>query len=278
MRVGEWKKELKRIGQPRYTSEQIADYIAIAENASCAFGPDAGIGLSDALLKPQAGERGKALKELAVLRLNLASALLLSQTPIKLPELTQASSVGAATAEIEGIVCTANQTDAAYKRAHDMAESINKGKGVGYGMDGSASIARATYKGADVTTKLKPIKDIVDVYINEPLNLQRWNTGLLSPDANVLLPYVRIDSYRFDRGATLEVMQVRPDGAMISLGTAVPTVRDRDYRETFTFHLWNISSISQLASTELRLYVRDPDSDGDSEHVKVDAVEIRFSY
>ena len=91
------------------------------------------VGIREVLTKsPISGEWGHALKEHAVLRLNLASSRLYAATPISLPELTTAQTMGAAVAEIEGILApgrTPAPTKEEYQHARRLAETMNAGKG-----------------------------------------------------------------------------------------------------------------------------------------------------
>ncbi len=139
LRQSDWKKELKQAGKPRYTPAQISGFIATAEASSGVFAEVAGI--REVMLKsPVQGELGHALKEHAALRLNLASSRLYEATPVNLPELTAARTIGAVVAEIEGILApgrTPAPTKNEYQRVRKLAEAINKGNGSGFRADWS---------------------------------------------------------------------------------------------------------------------------------------------
>ena len=82
------------------------------------------------------GDLGQALKEYAALRLNLASSRLYEATPVNLPDLTTAKTIGAAVTEIEGILApgrTPAPTKDDYQRVRKLAEAMNSGKGLGSG-------------------------------------------------------------------------------------------------------------------------------------------------
>lgn len=281
LRVADWKKEIRQTGHPFFTATDLGFYAGKAEEASHVF-PEVtwGESILDVIINPSVGQQGQARKEHAALQMNIAVGRLLLKTPVNLPQLTTATTVAAVVTEIEGLLAPAyRQMDSEYERARKLAEALNKGKGIGYGLDGGGQIARATYKGADVTNKLKTVKDEVDLVLGQPIYLLRWNTGSIDPNNVVINPQVRIRVKRFDNGGIVEVMQVLTDGTEISLGTAVPTVWNRDVNAAFTFYLWNAPTVATLQNLELRVYLRDPADDGGSaEHARVDSAELVFRY
>ncbi len=279
MRVADWKKEVKQVGKPRYTPTEVSQFIASAETNSAVFAEVES--LNTALLGPAPSAEHKAHKEYAALRLNMASNRLLAKTPIRLSSLTTTTTVGAATAEIEAILAPPGaQMDSEYQRAEAIARALNSSEGVGYGLATLSSVSRATYWGYDVTSSLRPDGSVVDAYLRGgPIYLTRWSPGSLSGTANIFNPRLRLKVQSFYNGGVLEVKQKLPDGSLVSLGVLVPTVWNKDIKATYMLDVWRVSTLSDLVSTEFRLYVVDPDNDnGPEEHIKVDAVEMSFSY
>jgi hypothetical protein len=278
LRVSEWKKELKQAGHPHYTPAELGQIITTAEAASQVF-PEA-VSVRDALVQPAPRPEDKARKQHAALQLNLASNRLLPGTPVRLPELTDATTVAAAVAEIEGLLWPpATQPASEYRRAEAIAKALNSGEGLGSGLTGSARPSHATHKGNEVASHLKRDGKTVDLYEEDnPIYLLTWNAGNLNPTTIVVHPQIRLTVATFYNGGVLEVVQVR-NGQMVVLGTAVPSVWNTTINATYTFDLWNVTTLGGLANTELRIYTRDPDSDpGPKEHIKVDAAELTFDY
>lgn len=278
--VSEWKKELKQAGKPHYTPAELEQIIATAEARSQVFTET--VGVRDALLKPAPHPEDKARKQHAALQLNLASGRLLPQTPVHLPELTTATTVGAAVAEIEGLLWPpAVQVDAEYRRAEKIAKELDRGRGLGSGLISSATPDHAVYKGHEVANQLKRAGDgkVVDLdEEDDPIYLFTWNTGNLASTTILVRPQIRLTIATFYNGGVLEVVQVR-NGQTVVLGTAVPSTWNTPVNAAFTFDLWNVPTLADLVNTELRLYVRDPAGDpGPKEHVKVEAAEVIFDY
>jgi hypothetical protein len=111
-----------------------------------------------------------------------------------------------------------------------------------------------------------------------PIVLSKWSAGSLDPTLNVFRPQLRLFIQIFYNGGTLEVMQKLSNGAIVSLGTVTPAYWNKDIKTYYTFDLWRVASVGELASLELRVYVRDPDNDTGVEHVKIDLAELSFSY
>lgn len=255
LRQADWKKELRQYGRPRYTTEQLNSFIATAEASSRVF-TEMGYGIRDTLLKrPIRGTQGSALQEHAALWLNLASKRLFDATPIRLPELTNQTTVRGARDEIEAVLLKVGQTTAEYERARKLARSINAGKGLGYGKQGTMQASRATYRGSSVASRLRPGGEYVDMY-DVPLYAQSWSSGTLNPSTNVLNPQVRIKALAFYGNAVLEVQQTLPDGRTISLGTATPSDWNTSVNATYTFGLRGVTTVSELASARLQFYTR----------------------
>lgn len=278
LRVADWKRELKQVGRPRYTPAQIQGFILTVEAASNVF-PE-GSEVEDALLLPAKSQEARARKEHVALQLNIASSRLLPKTPVNLPDLTTATTVAAAVAEIEGLLWPpASQPHSEYQRARAIAHNLNHNKGLGYGLDGVAVLEMGTYKGANVTKKLAPKGDDVDQYMDQAIFLRRWSFKNLGPETQVFDPQIRVGVKRFDNGGVLEVMQVLPDGRELSLGFAVPDRWNKDVNAIYMFHLRDVATVDDMINAQLRLYVRDPDLDGGpKEHIRVDSVELVFRY
>ena len=276
MRAADWKNEIRRTGRPRYSVAEVNAFIATAQTASGVF-PEI-TPLVDALLRPTQGDEGQARKEYAALQLNVASGRLLARTPIHLSTLTTATTVGGAVAEIERLLKpAASQLNATYRRLRSLAETLNKGDGVGYGLTNVSVTARATYRGADVTSVLRRGGDVVDLMLGEPLYVTRWSPGNLDPGINVFRPRVRVRVNTFYNGGVLDAFQKLPNGDLVSLGTIVPPFWNKDVKTDYSFDLWRISNLSDLVSTEIRLVTRDRDG-GSAAHIKIDAAEMVFDY
>lgn len=278
MNVGEWKKEVKQIGHPHYTPAEVAQFITLGQNSSALF-PEV-VTLEDALLHPAPGSEGKARKQYAAFLLNMMSGRLMPKTPVNLPNLTTATTVAAVRTELEGILYPpAAQLDSTYRRAEDIADALNKGQGLGYGLTGVSAVSRATYKGSNVTSYLKSGGPVVDVFTDSPLYLTKWSPGSLDPTINIFRPQIRFKVQVFYNGAVLDVVQKLSDGRLVTLKTIVPPIWNKDVKTTYTADLWRVATLADLASTELQLVVRDPDGDsGPPEHVKIDSAELVFQY
>ena len=280
MRQGDWKKELKQAGKPRYTPAQIDGFVASAEASSGVFAEV--VGIREVLLKsPVQGDLGQALKEYAALRLNLASSRLYAATPVHLPELTTATTVGAAVVEIEVSLApgrTPAPTKDEYQRVRKLAEAINKGTGLGSGKTAVWAPAYATYRGTSVVSKLRPAGDIVELGMDEPAYLRNWSNGTLDPATNVFSPQVRFKIKTFIDGGVLDVVQKLPNGSTVLLGTIVHPVWNKDVNATYTLDLRGMSTAAELTSTEIRLVVRDISADGKPARVRIDSAELVFKY
>ncbi len=183
MRVADWKQELKQVGKPRYSPADVNSFITTTETSSGVF-PEQ-LPLADALLLPPKGGEGLLLKQYAALRLNVASSRLLPRTPVNLPELTPNTTVGNVIAEIESALLA--KTSEQYKRLEKLADALNSGKGIGYGMTNSVKLARAFYYGKERTADLKTIGNgTVDAYAVSPIFLQKWSPGTLDPNTRHL--------------------------------------------------------------------------------------------
>ena len=276
MRATDWKNEIRRTGRPRYSVAEVNAFIATAQTASGVFPEIAP--LVDALLRPTQGDEGQARKEYAALQLNVASGRLLARTPIHLSTLTTATTVGGAVAEIERLLAPpSTQLSATYRRVRSLAETLNKGEGVGYGLTAVSATTRATYRGADVTSALRRGGDVVDLMLDGPLYLTRWSPGNLDPGINVFRPRVRIRVNIFYNGGVLDAFQKLPNGDLVSLGRIVPPFWNKDVKTDYTFDLWRVSNLSDLVSTEIQLFTRDTDG-GTAAHIKIDAAEMVFDY
>ena len=277
LRVSEWKKELKQSGKPHYTPTEMVTFTLAAETASRVFSET--VGLAYALTTSASTPEEKARKQWAAVRLNLASARLLTKTPVNLPELTTKKTVGEVISEIEALLYPpASQTKSQYERAEKIADSLNNGKGLGYGLQGKTILAKGVYGSSDVTSALKSSGGVLDTYMDYPIVLSKWSAGSLDPTLNVFRPQLRLFIQIFYNGGTLEVMQKLSNGAIVSLGTVTPAYWNKDIKTYYTFDLWRVASVGELASLELRVYVRDPDNDTGVEHVKIDLAELSFSY
>ncbi len=277
MRVSDWKKEVKQAGKPRYTPAEVGQFIASAETNSAVFAEVES--LSTALLGPAPSAEHKAHKEHAALRLNLASNRLLPKTPIRLSGLTTATTVGAATAEIEGILAPPGaQMDSEYQRAEAMARTLNSGEGVGYGLQGVINLAQGSYRGSSVVSALAPAGSVLDQKMDGPIYLLRWSPGTFNTLTNVFRPKLRLKVQAFYDGGVLEVTQMI-DGREVSLGVITPTIWNKDVKAYYTLDLWRVTTVADLTNTELRVYVRDTlPFDGKTPHIKTDSAELIFSY
>ena len=74
---------------------------------------------------PQNKMRPKTERQLLALQLNVASGRLPSDTPINLPALTSATTVGDAIAEIETTLCDSGAAQSDLETAKDIAEALN---------------------------------------------------------------------------------------------------------------------------------------------------------
>jgi hypothetical protein len=278
--VGDWKKEVKQQGKPHYTPAEVSQFIAIGQASSLVF-PEI-VSLEDALLKGAGGDEGHARKEYAALRLNLASNRLLAKTPVNLPDLTTRTTVGQVAKEIEALLTPPSvQTKKEYERARKLAGALNDGKGIGYGLQGMMALVNALWKGTEVASKLRPGGDYVDLRITDGyLWMWRWSPGSLNSTTNVFDPRLRVRVIAFYDDAVLEARQMLPDGREVSLGMAVPTIWNKDIKATYTFDLWRMSTVAQLVSADLRLYVfnRNSGTVTKREHIKIDSAKLIFAY
>lgn len=275
MRPSEWNRECKRAGRPAYTQDELNTLVASAEASSVVFSEMGGV--CDILKHAGGGELGHALKHGAALQLNLASGRLLPLTHVYLGDLSSVTTVAGAAGEVENLILQGTKDGT--KRAADIAEAVNAGKGVGYGQQGSGRLARATYNGKDVTSTLRSSGGTLDMQLDNPAILQKWSPGALPASTNIFRPQLQVKVQAFYEGGILEVLQVLPNGSELSLGQAVPTKWNKDVNTTFTFNVGWAGTVGGLVSTEFRLVVRDPDGDGGHiERAKVDEVELRFDY
>ena len=140
--------------------------------------------------------------------------------------------------------------------------------------------ASATYRGKNVTSKVASIDgEIVDVYDRQKafrkLFLHSWDPGTLDPHAPVFDASVSLFISISYNGAAIEVTQVLDDGSELSLGIVEPPVQNEFLNVEYDFELSGIDFVSDLCSTELRMYVRDPlDDRGTKEHVKIDRARV----
>lgn len=278
LRVAEWKEELQQRRTPRYTPAQLAAFVAAAELNSPVF-PEL-VGVTEAISGRAKTDEQKARKQLAALEMNLASARLLLKTPVTLPTLTQSTTVEQVEAELDAILYPpAAQPKSEYRRAEVLADSLNNGIGLGYGLTTVARLSQGTNYGNSVVTALQPGGATVDFYQDAPVYLQKWSPGGLPRSMTVFRPQLRVKVSTFYNGGVLEAMQRLSDGSEVSLGLMVPTLWNKDVKATYVLDLWRVAGLNELAATEIRLYVRDPDNDtGPREHVKVDSAEVVFGY
>ena len=185
--------------------------------------------------------------------------------------------MGGAVAEIERLLYSpAAQSSATYRRVKSLAESLNKGDGVGYGLTFVSTVARATYT-TDVTTALRRGGDVVDLTTDRPIFLTRWSPGSLDSGTNVFRPRVRVRVNIFYNGGVLDAFQKLSNGDLVSLGTIVPPFWNKDVKTDYTFDLWRVSTLGELVSTEISLVTRDING-GTVAHIKIDAAEMVFDY
>lgn len=276
LRLAEWKKEFKQAGHPHYTPAELAGFVAIVEADSPVF-PEL-VGVAAALEGAAKSDEEKARKQAAALRLNVASQRLLPLTPVNLPDLTQASTVAAAVAEVDGLLYPpAAQTKAEYKRAEALADALNNGKGLGYGLSGVARVSQATYNGNSAASALQPAGSVIDAQMSVPIYVQKWSPGSLPAGTNIFQPQLRLKVQRFDEGGVLEIIQRLSDGREASLGVITPSIWNKDVKATYLLDLWRVASLSDLAGTEVRVNVLDVNA-GKRAHVKVDSAEVIFGY
>ncbi|MBX7233288.1 MAG: hypothetical protein K1X65_02815 [Caldilineales bacterium] len=276
LRLAEWKKEFKQAGHPHYTPAELAGFVAIVEADSPVFSEL--VGVAAALEGAAPSDEAKARKQAAALRLNVASQRLLPLTPVNLPDLTQASTVAAAVAEVDGLLYPpAAQTKAEYKRAEAIADALNNGKGLGYGLSGVARVSQATYNGNSAASALQPAGSVIDAQMSVPIYVQKWSPGSLPAGTNIFQPQLRLKVQRFDEGGVLEIIQRLSDGREASLGVITPSIWNKDVKATYLLDLWRVASLSDLAGTEVRINVLDVNA-GKRAHVKVDSAEVIFGY
>jgi hypothetical protein len=308
MSLADWKREFRQSGQWAYTPTELQNYLATAQAGSQVFSETAT--LRDALLLGGAAgisaEKWRALKESAALWLNLASLRLRPETPVKLGALSNATTVRQARDEIEALLLDGTQTFVAaasrdsesrlagaaqamaarddvaarggdFDRALAIAQALNTGKGVGAGLTGTSSVIDAIYRGAQVSSRLKPGGDVVDLRTDGPLTLRKWSPGSYQSAINALQLRVRIRVKSFNEGGVLDVVQVFPDGRRLTLGTAQSVVQNKDVNAIFYFNLSRVTTVAELVNTTLVLTVRDVNADK-AASVKVDSAEIIFGF
>jgi hypothetical protein len=278
LRVAEWKEEFQQRGSPRYSPAQLSWFVMVAEWNSPVF-PEL-VGVAEAISGRAKTDEQKARKQLAALEMNLASARLLPKTPVNLPALTRSTTVEQVEAELDAILYPpAAQPKSEYRRAEALADALNNGVGLGYGLTSVARLSQGVYDGNSVVNTLRQGGATLDFYQDAPVYLQKWSPGALPTLMTVFRPQLRVKVHTFYNGAVLEAMQRLPDGSEISLGLMVPTLWNKDVKATYVLDLWRVASLNELAVTEIRLYVRDSDDDtGAKEHVKIDAAEVVFGY
>ena len=71
--------------------------------------------------------RPKALRELLALWLNVVTGRLLASTSIDFPDLTEATTVSDAIAEVEAAICDSDASRAELETAKDLAGALNEG-------------------------------------------------------------------------------------------------------------------------------------------------------
>ncbi len=276
LRVSEWKKEFKQAGKPHYTPDELTGFVAAVEASSPVF-PEL-VGLTEALTEHAKTDEAKARKQAAALELNVASLRLLPLTPVNLPDLTPSTTVEQVMVELDGLLYPpAAQTRSEYKRAEAIADALNNGKGLGYGLSGVARVAQATYNGNSAVSALQPAGGVVDAQLGIPVYVQKWSPGALPATTNILRPQLRLKVQRFDEGGVLEVIQRLSDGREVSLAVITPPVWNKDVKATYIFDLWRVASLSELAGTEVRLNTLDVNA-GKRAHIKIDSAEVIFSY
>lgn len=278
LRVAEWKEEFQQRRSPRYTPAQLSTFVTTAELNSLVF-PEL-VGVVEALSGQAKTDEQKARKQLAGLEMNLASVRLLPLTPVNLPALTQSKTVAEVESELDALLYPpAAQPRSEYRRAEALADALNNGAGLGYGLSGVARLAYGSYNGASVTNAMQPGGAVVDVYENAAIFLSKWSPGQVPAQTTVFRPQLRLKVNAFYNGGVLEAMQRLPDGGELSLGVITPTLWNKDVKATYLLDLWRVASLNELAATEVRLYVRDPDNDGGhKEHVKVDSADVIYGY
>jgi len=276
--VAEWKEEFQQRRTPRYTPAQLAVFVAAAEQNSPVF-PEL-VDVAEAISGRAKTDEQKARKQLAALEMNLASARLLPKTPVNLPTLTQSTTVEQVEAELDALLYPpAAQPKSEYRRAEVLADSLNNGRGLGYGLTSIARLSQGAHNGNSVVTALQPGGATVDFYQDAPVYLQKWSPGNLPRSMTVFHPQLRVKVNAFYNGGVLEARQRLSDGSEVGLGLMVPTLWNKDVKATYVLELWRVAGLNELAATEIRLYVRDPDDDnGPREHVKVDSAEVVFGY
>jgi outer membrane protein assembly factor BamB len=128
--IGYWKHQCEVI-DPTAEHPGIADeyVLAIADSSLVFDGVQSAEDLCDVLLSnPKSDMTGKALKQLMALWLNVASGYVDTSTGIDLPDLTSASTIGDAIAEIEDIILNSDDK-AELERAKNIADALNNGMG-----------------------------------------------------------------------------------------------------------------------------------------------------
>lgn len=276
LRLAEWKKEFKQAGHPHYTPAELAGFVALVEAASPVF-PEL-VGVAAALDGAASSDEARARKQAAALELNMAGKRLLPLTPVNLPELTPSNTVAQVMAELDGLLYPpAAQTKAEYKRAEAIADALNNGKGLGYGLSGVAKVSQATYNGNSAVSALQPAGGVVDAQMGVPIYVQKWSPGSLPSGTNIFQPQLRLKVQRFDEGGVLEIIQRLSDGREASLGVITPPIWNKDVKATYLLDLWRVASLSDLAGTEVRVNVFDVNG-GKRAHVKVDSAEVIFGY
>jgi hypothetical protein len=276
LRVAEWKKEFRQAGKPHYTPAELAGFVAAVEAASPVF-PEL-VGVEAALNGAASSDEAKARKQAAALGLNVAAKRLLPLTPVNLPELTSSNTVAQVMAELDGLLYPpAAQTKAEYKRAEAIADALNNGKGLGYGLSGVAKVSQATYNGNSAVSALQPAGSVIDAQMGVPIYVQKWSPGSLPSATNIFGPQLRLKVQRFEEGGVIEIIQHLSDGREASLGVITPTIWNKDVKATYLLDLWRVASLSDLAGTEVRINILDANA-GKRAHVKIDSAEVIFAY
>jgi hypothetical protein len=126
---GFWRHQCSGAGFQEVRAEEVEALFGEVSIASSVFPECASIGCESFLFDPPNNEmRPQTERHLLTLWLNVASDRLRLTTPIDLPGLTDALTVGEAIIEIESTVCDSTASRSELERSKDIAEAINAGE------------------------------------------------------------------------------------------------------------------------------------------------------
>lgn len=170
LQLAAWKQEVRQIGKPIYSANQIDALAREAEGMTALFPTVAAI--ETVITGPAKNHEEQARKQYAALLLNVASDRLLAQMPISLPGLTTAVTVAGALSDIEAVLWPpAAQADTrVYLRVTELAKALNQGKGLP-----QPTLRSARHNKNDVTAALRATDGVaVRALPGDGIYLRNW--------------------------------------------------------------------------------------------------------